>query len=120
MWQRRHRVVVGILAAHVPGLMLFGILRGYGVAHSILETAGLSGFAIVAAQPRGGRRLRSVGASVGLMACSALLVHMWSGTIEAHFPFFVLVALLSVYQGWVPFLIALGFVVLHHGVVGAV
>jgi len=119
MWSRRHRVVVGVLFAHVPGLALFGILRGYGVAHSILETAGLSGFAIVAAQPRGSRRLRSVVASVGLMACSALLVHMWSGTIEAHFEFFVMVALLSVYQDWVPFLIALGFVVLHHGVVGA-
>ena len=119
MWRRRHRVVVAILALHVPALMLFGILRGYGVAHSILETAGLGGFAIVAAQPRGGRRLRSVVASVGLMACSALLVHMWGGAIEAHFHFFVMVALLSVYQDWVPFLIALGFVVLHHGVVGA-
>jgi diguanylate cyclase (GGDEF)-like protein len=120
MWQRRHRVVVGILIAHVPALALFGILRGYGVGHSILETAGLSGFAIVAAQPRGSRRLRSVVASVGLMACSALLVHMWGGAIEAHFHFFVMVALLSVYQDWVPFLIALGFVVVHHGVVGAV
>jgi diguanylate cyclase (GGDEF)-like protein/PAS domain S-box-containing protein len=119
MWRRRHRVVVGILFAHVPALMLFGMLRGYGVAHSILETAGLSAFAIVAAQPRGGRRIRSVVASVGLMACSALLVHMWNGTIEAHFHFFVMVALLSVYQDWVPFLIALGFVVVHHGVVGA-
>ena len=119
MWRRRHRVVVGILAVHVPALALFGIWRGYGVAHSILETSGLSAFAIVAAQPRGGRRLRSVVASVGLMASSALLVHMWGGVIEAHFHFFVMVALLSVYQDWVPFLIALGFVVLHHGVVGA-
>ena len=119
MWQRRHRVVVAILLLHVPGLALFGILRGYGVAHSLLEVSALAAFGIVAAQPRGGRRFRSVVASVGLMVCSALLVHMWDGTIEAHFSFFVMVALLSVYQDWVPFLIALGFVVLHHGVVGA-
>jgi diguanylate cyclase (GGDEF)-like protein/PAS domain S-box-containing protein len=119
MWRSRHRVVVGILCAHVPALALFGILRGFGVGHSILETAAVGAFAVVAAQPRGGRRLRSVVASTGLMACSALLVHMWSGAIEAHFHFFVMVALLSVYQDWVPFLIALGFVVVHHGLVGA-
>jgi diguanylate cyclase (GGDEF)-like protein/PAS domain S-box-containing protein len=52
------------------------------------------------------------------MAASALLVHLWSGAIEAHFMFFVMVALLSVYQDWVPFLVALAFVVVHHGAVG--
>src|SRR4029077_2938460 len=101
-----------------PGLAAFALLRGYDLGHSVLETSALAGFAVVAAQPRGGRRFRASVASTGLMLSSALLVHLWDGVTEAHFHFFVMVALLSVYQDWVPFLIALGFVILHHGTVG--
>ncbi|MGH3666437.1 MAG: putative bifunctional diguanylate cyclase/phosphodiesterase, partial [Egibacteraceae bacterium] len=40
--------------------------------------------------------------------------------IEAHFHFFVMVVVVSLYQSWLPFLLALGFVTLHHGIAGAV
>ena len=53
------------------------------------------------------------------MTCSALLVHIWGGTIEAHFHFFVVMSLLMLFQDWVPFLVAIGYVVVHHGLVGA-
>jgi diguanylate cyclase (GGDEF)-like protein/PAS domain S-box-containing protein len=118
MWARRHRSIVVVLWVTAIGLTIFGIARGYGVTHSVLETSTLAAAAIFAMQPRGPRRLRSAVAACGLMAGSALLVHMWGGAIEGHFLFFVFVALLSVYQDWVPFLIALGFVVVHHGIVG--
>ena len=118
MWQRRHTVVVAVLWLHVGGLALFAMARGYGVAHSALEASSLAVFGLVATQARGGRRFRSAVAACGLMLSSALLVHLWDGVTEAHFHFFVMVALLSVYQDWVPFLMALGFVVLHHGAVG--
>ena len=118
MWQRRHRVIVGVLWTTAIGLAIFGTLRGYGITHSVLETSILGASAVVAMQPRGPRRVRSAVAACGLMAASALLVHLWNGAIEGHFLFFVFVALLSVYQDWVPFLIALGFVVVHHGLVG--
>ena len=118
MWRRRHRVVVWVLASHVVGLAVFAMSRGYDLQHSVLESSALAGFAVIAAQPRGGRRFRASVAATGLMFASALLVHIWDGVTEAHFHFFVMVALLSVYQDWVPFLIALGFVVLHHGAVG--
>ncbi|HEY4869409.1 MAG TPA: sensor domain-containing diguanylate cyclase [Candidatus Dormibacteraeota bacterium] len=118
MWERRHRVIVSVLWTTAIGLTVFGIIRGYGVTHTVVETSILAASAIVAMQPRGGRRLRSAVAAGGLMTASALLVHLWGGAIEGHFLFFVFVALLSVYQDWVPFLIALGFVVLHHGVIG--
>lgn len=118
MWARRHRAIVSVLWVTAIGLAIFGFVRGFGITHSILETSLLGACAIVAMQPRGPRRLRSAVAATGLMAASALLVHLWNGAIEGHFLFFVMVALLSVYQDWVPFLIALGFVVVHHGLVG--
>jgi len=118
MWARRHRVIVGVLWLSAVGLAIFGIVRGYGVTHTVVETSVLAASAIAAMQPRGARRLRSAVAAGGLMTASALLVHLWGGAIEGHFLFFVFVALLSVYQDWVPFLIALAFVVLHHGVIG--
>ena len=118
MWERRHRVIVGVLWITAVGLTIFGIARGYGFTHTVVETSILAASAILAMQPRGARRLRSAVAAGGLMTASALLVHLWGGAIEGHFLFFVFVALLSVYQDWVPFLIALGFVVLHHGVIG--
>ena len=55
---------------------------------------------------------------MGLVTASAVLVHVWDGTIEAHFHFFVMIGVLSLYQDWVPFLVAIAAVVLHHGIVG--
>jgi signal transduction histidine kinase len=46
------------------------------------------------------------------------VVHLSGGAIEAHFHFFVMLALLSAYQDWVPFLFALAFVILEHGIGG--
>jgi hypothetical protein len=50
---------------------------------------------------------------------SAVLVHFSGGTIEAHFHFFVVVILLTLYEDWIPFLIAFGYVVVHHGLAGS-
>ena len=90
MWERRHRVIVSVLWITTFGLTIFGIVRGYGVTHTVVETSILAACAIVAMQPRGARRLRSAAAAGGLMTASALLVHLWGGAIEAHFLFFVL------------------------------
>ena len=79
----------------------------------------LAVFALLAGSGRLSRTLRSIAGSTGLVTCSALLVHIWGGTIEAHFHFFVVVSLLMLYQDWVPFLIAIGYVVVHHGLMGA-
>src|SRR5712691_11452750 len=48
----------------------------------------------------------------GLIASSAILVHLSGGYIELHFHFFVMVGLLALYQEWVPFLLAIAFVLL--------
>jgi diguanylate cyclase (GGDEF)-like protein len=47
------------------------------------------------------------------------VVHLSGGTIEMHFHFFVVVGLITLYQDWVPFGLALLHVVVHHGVLGS-
>jgi len=119
VWQRRHHLITVLLWLHVPALLAFALLRGYGVVHSASEMLGVISLAIVASLARLGRGPRSAAAALGLVACSALLIHFWNGQSEGHFHFFVVVSLLILYQDWLPFLIAIGFVVLHHGVLGA-
>ena len=58
--------------------------------------------------------------AVGLLTASAMAVHLSHGAIEAHFHFFVMIAVLTLYEDWLPFLIAAGYVLLHHGIGGAV
>jgi hypothetical protein len=52
------------------------------------------------------------------MMASALLVHLSGGYVEAHFHFFVMLAVVAPYRDWVPFAMALLFIVIDHGVVG--
>jgi diguanylate cyclase (GGDEF)-like protein len=118
LWRRRHRAITLLLWLHVPGLAMFGLARGMG-AHVFVDVALLAGFALAASSGSLSRHVRSIAGSTGLVTCSALLVHIWDGTIEAHFHFFVVVSLLMLYQDWVPFLIAIAYVIGHHGVVGA-
>ena len=119
VWRRRHRSITVLLWLHVPALLAFAIFRGYGAVHSTTEMLAVISLATVASLPRLGRGPRSAAAALGLVACSALLIHFWGGQIEGHFHFFVVVSLLILYQDWLPFLIAVGFVVLHHGVLGS-
>jgi diguanylate cyclase (GGDEF)-like protein/PAS domain S-box-containing protein len=42
------------------------------------------------------------------------------GYVEAHFHFFVVVTLLVLYEDWLPFLLAITYVLAHHGIGGAV
>ncbi len=120
LWLRRHRSLTLLLWLHVPALGLFAMLRGYDLLHGAIELLLIVAFAVVATLPRFGRLARSSAAAVGLVVCSALLVHFWDGQIEGHFHFFVMVSLLILYHDWVPFLLAVGFVVVHHGVMGAI
>ncbi|MDQ4049168.1 MAG: PAS domain S-box protein, partial [Actinomycetota bacterium] len=57
--------------------------------------------------------------SLGLITASALVVHISGGVIEAHFHFFVMIVVLSLYEDWLPFLVAAAYVVAHHGLTGA-
>lgn len=93
------------------------VWRGFQV---VAETMVVLVAAVVAAYPRLPRSARMGSASLGLSSGSAILVHFSGGYVEAHFHFFVVVVVVSLYQHWVPFLLTIAFVALHHGVFGAV
>jgi diguanylate cyclase (GGDEF)-like protein/PAS domain S-box-containing protein len=111
-------VIVGLLWVEVGAVMLVGLASGVGIAHALVETAAAATFAGMASGP-GGRAFRSGVAALGLLIATGVLVHLSGGLIELHFLFFVLVGLVTLYQDWRPFLLTITFVLLHHGIVGA-
>jgi diguanylate cyclase (GGDEF)-like protein/PAS domain S-box-containing protein len=118
VWATRHRIMVRLVWLHALGLLLFGLARGYGLPHSLLETVPVAGFAVIAASDQLGQRGRAAAVAFGLLTSSAMLVHLWNGQIEAHFHFFVAVAILAAYEEWSTYLLAIGYVVVHHGAAG--
>ncbi len=120
IWRRRHATIVWLLWLHVPALVAFGLFAGQTPLHMIQEGAFVAGFAVAATVERFSQKVRVAAASAGLISCSAVLVHLSGGYIEAHFHFFVMIGILTLYQEWVPFLVAIGYVVLHHGLAGVI
>jgi diguanylate cyclase (GGDEF)-like protein/PAS domain S-box-containing protein len=118
-WRARHRMMVGLVWLHVVALFAFATTRGYAVPHAALDVAPVAALAVVAARQSFSRRIRAAAVALGLLTCSALLVHFWDGAIEAHFHFFVIVTILATYEEWFPYLLAIAYVVLHHGAAGA-
>jgi diguanylate cyclase (GGDEF)-like protein/PAS domain S-box-containing protein len=119
-WTVRHRWMVRLVYVHAVFLFAFGLMRGFGVVHSLSESAVIAAAAVVASTPLLNRHVRAIVAALGLVGASAVFVHMSGGVVEIHFHFFVVIGLLSLYQEWGPFLAAIVFVVLHHGILGAI
>jgi hypothetical protein len=117
LWASRHNMVLTLLGLHVVGLGIYGIVRGYAVLHVVIELGAVAVIAVAAQRARTRAWQASLG-TLGLVSCSGLLVHLSGGLIEAHFHFFIVVMVVALYQSWVPFLLALAFVVIHHGTVG--
>ena len=120
VWAQRNRTLHVLLWLHVVALPAFGIAQGYDVFHTLQEAMALGAIAGIASLARSRRRLASALVAVGLVSSSAILVHLSGGFIEAHFHFFVVIVLLTLYEDWLPLLVAAGYVVLHHGLMGAI
>lgn len=117
-WARRHRAVVTLLWAHAVAVFVFALLTGYDAIHSALEASVIAGAAMAAQLGGFSRTMRSAAASFGLVSASALFVHLSGGYVEAHFHFFVMIGVISLYQEWLPFIIAIAYVVVHHALLG--
>jgi signal transduction histidine kinase len=76
-------------------------------------------FAALAGLKRAGRTFKASAIAIGLMSSSAVLVHLSGGYIEFHFHFFVMLTFLALLQDWIPYLLAITYVAVHHGIVGA-
>jgi diguanylate cyclase len=118
VWRVRHRTLSYLLRAHIVVIFCFALIRGYSLMDALLY-AGLIGViaALGSTDPRR-RKFGSAMIALGLVTCSAVLVSLSGGVTEMHFHFFVIVGILTLYQDWLPFLLAVGFVVVHHVVLG--
>ena len=120
IWRRRHQTIVYLMWFHVVFLTAFGLIQGQSVPHMMFESGLLILPTLLAGSEWASMKLRVAAASFGLITASAMLVHLSGGYIEAHFHFFVMIGVLTLYQDWMPFLVAIGYVVLHHGVAGVI
>ena len=119
-WESRHRAMSWILWAHVVALPIFSLARGSSVTAAVGSVLPIALAGVAGSLPSVGRRARSVAVAIGLLTASAVLVHAWNGRIEAHFHYFVMIAVLALYEDWLPFGLAVIYVVLEHGAVGLV
>jgi diguanylate cyclase (GGDEF)-like protein len=118
VWERRHRAIIRLCLLSAGALVLLSWSWGHGQPAAVLILAAVTAPLALAVHPRLGRKIQASATTLSLMAASATLVHLWTGVTEAHFVFFVMVGVVSLYQDWVPYGVALLVVTAHHGVVG--
>jgi diguanylate cyclase (GGDEF)-like protein len=118
VWRARHRFMLGVIWLHLVAFTIAGVVIGQGLGELTYELGPILVCALAGALPTGSRRLRGSMVAFAALYCSAALVNMTHGATEAHFHFFLMVSMLAAYEEWVPYLLAIGFVLIHHGVVG--
>ncbi|OYR58363.1 methyl-accepting chemotaxis protein [Halorubrum halodurans] len=131
MWRPRHRNILIAIAAQLPILVALGVYSGtepftgaeipntptwmLGGMLAIVVVTGLlatwSGF---------DRRTRTVLATFSGLTISMALVKLSGGYIEAHFHFFVFIAVVAVYEDWLPFGLGMAYVAAGHGLFGLI
>jgi diguanylate cyclase (GGDEF)-like protein len=118
VWGGRHTGIVRIVWLHAIGLLIATVLMDpthlEGYAGGLV--VGLLG--VLAHRPLFSRRFRASLTSLALLLSSSILVHLSGGVIEMHFHFFVALAIISFYQDWVVYMLAIAFVLVEHGVMG--
>ena len=132
VWRRRYSFLLGLTWFHAGIIALVGPVLGYSwemspvapfrdgfVLHTILEGGVVGFFAALGSFKRVGRTFQATAIAMGLMTASAVLVHLSGGYIEFHFHFFVMLTFLALLQDWIPYTLAILYVVLHHGIMGA-
>jgi methyl-accepting chemotaxis protein len=118
----RHRVLRLLLWVHVPVILVLGFFTGQlSVANHGPLLLGILGAVMVCGVVSGaatGQRGRAVATSVGFLLAADALVQAGDGMIDLHFHFFVVIALIGLYQDWVPFALAIVLVAVQHFGVG--
>ncbi len=113
-WHKRHTFLQWVLLLHLPVLFVFGLVTHHAAELTALVLLPLP-LCLVAGHYVTHRRTASLFITAGLVWCSAALVGLSRGSIEAHFHFFVMIGFIALYQDWTPFLWNIVFVVISHG-----
>ncbi|GAA3387237.1 putative bifunctional diguanylate cyclase/phosphodiesterase [Cryptosporangium minutisporangium] len=117
-WASRHRTILLVLVGHVIVLPIYGLAQGISPGRCLLSVAPLALQAAIASSDHLGQRVRAGAATLGVMASSAVVVSFANGMTEAHFHFFVMLFVITLYQDWLTFLLAIAFVAFEHAIVG--
>jgi methyl-accepting chemotaxis protein len=112
-FQGRHRILSVILGLHLPLLAAIGLVRGVG-GFLLWGQLGAIVVLLLLGQALHSQVARASAVSLGLMVGADVLVHVGGGLTDLHIWFYALLALVSLYQQWVPFLLAVAFVAVHH------
>jgi hypothetical protein len=132
VWRSRYSLLLALTWFHAAIIALIGPALGYSwemnpgalvrdgtVLHTIFEGSIVGVFAWLGGLSRFNRTFQASAIAIGLMSSSAILVHLSGGYIEFHFHFFVMLSFLALLQDWVPYILAIVYVALHHGLLGA-
>src|SRR5687768_3377325 len=99
-WQRRHRLLLWVLALHVPTLAAFDLVLQGGLL-TLMGAISVPAACLVLGRLTGKhRRTAAVLVTAGLSYSSAALVVITAGSIEAHFHFFIIIGFIALYQDW--------------------
>ncbi|MGI8576071.1 MAG: putative bifunctional diguanylate cyclase/phosphodiesterase [Egibacteraceae bacterium] len=118
VWRQRHRSMVVLIVAHAVGFAVYGAMTNAGAPAIAFQAGPPAAAAALAVAPWLRRSWRSFAAVLGLLSSSALLLQATNGRTDSHFHFFVMIAIIALYQQWSTFGLAFGFVLLHHAVIG--
>ena len=117
-WEVRHRAVTWLLLFHAVVFAVASLLKGVSVEAFLTNVSVPALGAYAASRGSLSRAARSGIGAVSLMLSSSVVVHLMNGSIEGHFHFFVMIPVVALYEDWVPFGLAVGIVLVHHGVIG--
>lgn len=117
-FERRHVWVLRIVWIHALTLFLYVALAYRDIGHAAFEAGPVVAFAVVGSWFRLRQTLRASAATLGLLSASGSIVHLGGGVTELHFHFFVVIAIVALYHSRTAFLLAVGFVLFEHGVIG--
>jgi diguanylate cyclase (GGDEF)-like protein len=118
VWRRRHRVIVWIAALQAAALGLVAPATGADPLTTVFTVLAVGYPLLFLVLPGAARGLQSGATTISLLAASMAFVALFDGLTEAHFHFFVVIGVVSLYQSWLPFGVALLVVLGHHGLVG--
>jgi hypothetical protein len=113
----RHRALQAISLLHVPVLALLAVVGGRTTWEVWAPLVAVVVLTLTAGSSLGDRARASM-VGTALILAAIVLVHVSGGLTDVHFHFFVVLALVSLYQDVVPFVIAILLVGAHHLVMG--
>jgi methyl-accepting chemotaxis protein len=114
----RHRALRLLLWVHVPVILMIAFFNHQldmgGSSTLLLVELGLVMLCGVLSGTAHSQRGRSIPVSIGFLFAAAALVQSGGGMIDLHFHYFVVIALIGLYQDWIPFALAVGMVAVQH------